>query len=72
MFFKVDVIPVITICDVSIAIYDTKGRLILDKKEYANVGFNQFNFDLYKISKGMYLINLTDGTNSISRPILIR
>ena len=58
--------------NVLIAIYDTKGRLMLEIKEYTNTGFNLFNFNLHNLSRGLYLINLTDGVNSISRPIIIR
>lgn len=57
---------------VSICIYDTKGRIILQQEEKTNVGFNSFNYNLNKIANGLYLINLSDGINSISRPIIIR
>jgi len=58
--------------NISIAIYDTKGRLMSEIKKHTNTGFNLFNFNLYNLSRGLYLINLTDGANSISRPIIIR
>ena len=57
---------------VKIALYDTKGRLIQENKEHVNNGPNSFNFNLNELAEGLYLINFTDGVNSISRQIVIR
>jgi hypothetical protein len=55
-----------------IALFDTKGRLILENKEHVNIGANSFSFNLNELAEGLYLINFTDGVNSISRQIVIR
>jgi hypothetical protein len=57
---------------VKIAVYDTKGSLVKENAKQVNSGVNSFNFNLNGEAEGMYLINFTDGVNSISRQIVIR
>ena len=58
--------------DVTIALYDTKGMLVKLKREHINTGSNLIEFNANNLAEGLYLINLTDGINSISRQIVIR
>ena len=57
---------------ISIAVYDTKGRLIKENKEHIITGSNLFNFNINGVAEGLYLINFTDGSNSMSRQIVIK
>jgi len=58
--------------DVTVALYDTKGKLVKLKSEHINTGSNFIEFNANNLAEGLYLINLTDGKNSISRQIIIR
>jgi len=46
--------------------------LVKLKREHINTGSNFIEFNANNLAEGLYLINLTDGINSISRQIVIR
>ena len=57
---------------VRIVVFDTKGKLVKQYSEQLNNGINLFNFNLDGEADGMYLVNFTDGVNSISRQVILR
>tara|TARA_X000000368_G_C22449925_1_gene458543 strand:- start:18 stop:521 length:504 start_codon:yes stop_codon:yes gene_type:complete len=56
---------------VKIVVFDTKGKLVKQYSEQLNNGMNLFNFNLDGEAEGMYLVNFTDGVNSISRQVIL-
>ncbi len=56
---------------VSIRIIDLTGNTIINEQFNAEIGFNTKDFNLEGLSKGIYLIELTNGIERISGKIII-
>ena len=54
--------------DVSVSIYDILGREILRVSDFNNP--NTLSVDVSSLSKGVYIVNLTDGEQTINRRII--
>ncbi|AFU67997.1 secreted subtilisin-like protease, S8 peptidase family [Psychroflexus torquis ATCC 700755] len=54
--------------DVSVSIYDMMGREILSVSDFSNP--NALSVDLSSLSNGVYIVNLTDGEQTINNRII--
>lgn len=58
--------------DMNIAVYDMKGRLMLQMKDSKGSGRKNIELPLGKLSKGKYYIKVTEGTRTIGTTEMIR
>lgn len=57
--------------DISIAVYDIRGRIIFENKFENKIQFNE-KIDLGKVNSGIYIIEISDGKNKINKRIIKR
>ncbi len=53
-----------------ISMTDLRGRVVFYQKLNPNKGFNEFRFELAEPLKGMYIIHLTNGIESVNRKLV--
>jgi len=56
---------------VTVKIIDGVGRVIYNKQEAVNNGFNNINVDIENLSTGIYLLELTSGNTRVLEKLLI-
>lgn len=56
--------------DIKIAVYDIRGRRLLDQA-FANTGLIQQPISLAHAQVGIYLVNIQDGDNTVTKKIII-
>ncbi|MBZ9788280.1 S8 family serine peptidase [Psychroflexus sp. CAK57W] len=54
--------------DVQVSVYDMLGRKVIDKKDFDST--SSLSIDTSTLSKGIYILNLTDGAQSIQKRII--
>ncbi|MBZ9628245.1 S8 family serine peptidase [Psychroflexus sp. CAK1W] len=54
--------------DVQVSVYDMLGRKVIDKKDFNST--SGLSIDTSTLSKGIYILNLTDGAQSIQKRII--
>jgi subtilisin-like proprotein convertase family protein len=55
---------------INISVYDMRGRSIFEKK-YVNSGLFNQNLQLENVQSGIYLVSVSDGSNKITKRIII-
>jgi hypothetical protein len=56
---------------ITIRLYDITGKTI-NTNEYSTLkGFNNFTIDLSNINKGLYIVEINDGSNTIVKKLFI-
>lgn len=57
------------ISEVKVSIFDISGRMLFEKQDNFNIGFNLINTDISK--SGVYFLRITNGKNEILKKILL-
>jgi len=58
-------------CNINIRIFDITGKLVLTNQPYAQKGMNSFELELGILPRGIYIVNVTDGLESIMRKLIL-
>lgn len=57
--------------DIKIGVYDMRGRQVM-QRSYANTGAFSGNINLDNVEAGIYLVNVEDGANRITKKIVVQ
>lgn len=58
--------------DITVHVFSPSGQMVFSEKHTTTSGNNRLNIDLSKLSKGMYLVNVTSGSGTMSSRVMIR
>lgn len=57
--------------NIIIRIFDITGKLVLSNETYSQKGMNSFEMGLGTLTRGIYVVNVSDGTESVMRKLIV-
>jgi hypothetical protein len=56
----------------AVHVFDLTGQQVYTETRNVNTGNNQMSIDLHELPAGVYMVNVTAGTGTMSAKVLIR